>query len=135
MYSGINSFISVNEAIDLIKAHTTKEPTVDLRFLVVNRDYIEKGHNFTIKTLDMKDGRVVEGGVFYVRINKDSEKYTLREEIKDAYKRNEGIDLNLDERPTKEITTIVDPKTNAKGVPMLDNSKDDMYTPSKDTII
>lgn len=135
MQPGNNAFITAQEAIELIKAHTNEEPVVDLRFLVVNRDYIERGHNFTIKLLKKVNGKVVEDGVLYAAVNRDSDKYLLRDEIKEAYKRNYGLDLNLDERPTKEITTIVDPKTNAKGVPILDDSKDPMYSPTRETRI
>lgn len=135
MHSGNNAFITTQEAIELIKAHTNEEPVVDLRFLVVNRDYIERGHNFTIKLLKKVHDKVVEDGVLYVAVNRDSDKYLLRDEIKEAYKRNYGLDLNLDERPTKEITTVVDPKTNATGMPMLDDSKDPMYSPTRETRI
>lgn len=135
MDSPNSSYISVSDVIELIKAHTDDKPTVDLRFLAVNRGYIEKGRNFTVKLLDKKDNRTVEAGVVWARVNNDAEKYTLLEEIKQAYKNNYDLDLNLDERPTREITTVVDPKTNPKGVAMRDDSKDPMYTPTKETLI
>lgn len=128
-------FITVAEAIELIEKHTKDNPTVDLSFLVVNNGYIEKGNNFTIKLVDKAGNRVVEKGTVFARVVNDREKYTLRDVIKEAYKKNYNLDLNLDERPTKEITTIVDPKTNSKGVPLLDDSKDTMYFPTRDTRI
>ena len=83
-----------------------------------------------------KEGnRTVEAGVSYIDVKSDREKYTLLEEIKDAYKRNYGLNLNLDQRETREVTSIVDPKTNPKGAPMIDTSKDPMYTPNRDTRI
>lgn len=133
-----DGFITVAEAIELIKNHTDDEPIVNLKFLVVNRDYIEKAHNFTIKLAKKKDGKLVDNGTVYVRIAKDADKYTLREEIKQAYKRNTGLELNLDERPTREITTVVDPQSNAKGMPMLDTSNDSLsskYMPNRNTRI
>lgn len=135
MQSGTSAFITVAEAIELIRSHTNNEPVVDLKFLVVNRDYIEKAHNFTIKLVDKKGGQLVESGVIFTHISNDAEKYTLREEIKQAYKRNTGLELNLDDRPTREITAIVDPDSNPKGQPMLDSSKDPLYTPNRDTRI
>lgn len=130
-----NGFITTKEAIELVKAHSKENPVVDLKFLVVNRDYIEKARNFTIKLVEKSGSKVVPAGVIYARISNDADKYTLREEIKQAYKRNTGIELNLDEHPTREITTIVDPQTNPKGAPMLDESKDPLYTPTRDTRI
>lgn len=130
-----SDYLTTDELTEVLRAHTDADPIVDLKFLVVNRDYIEKGHNFTIKFVQKKGGRVLEAGVKYVRIRNDRDKYTLREEIKEAYRRNTGLNLNLDERPTREITSIVDPKTNPKGNPILDTSNDPMYMPNKDTRI
>lgn len=135
MQSNQDGFITTQEAIELIKAHTNENPTVDLNFLVVNREYIDKTHNFTIHLLEKKNGKVVDAGTVWAKVVGDSDKYTLRDAIKDSYKRNTGLDLNLDERKTCEITTIVDPKTNPKGQPMVDTSKDPMYTPTRETLI
>lgn len=139
MQQASDAFLTTQEAVELIKAHTNENPVVDLRFMVVNRDYIEKGHLFTIKLLTKKDGQVVEGGVVYATIRNDRDKYTLREEIKEAYSRNYNLELNLDERPTREVTSVVDPQTNPKGNPMLDNSTDAqikaLYTPDRNTRI
>lgn len=135
MQSSNSAFISAKEAIELIKGHTNDEPVVDLKFLAVNSEYIERGRNFTLKLVTKIKDKIVENGAIWVEVRTDGEKYTLIEEIQAAYKRNYGLDLNLGVRPTKEITTIVDPKTNAKGVPMLDDSKDPMYSPTRETRI
>lgn len=122
-----NGFITTQEAIQLIKAHTKEKPTVNLNNLVATRDYIEKAHNYTI--------RLAEGGVVYAKVVNDADKYSLREEIKQAAKRTTGLDLNLDERPTREVTSIVDPETNPKGRPMIDTSNDPLYAPNRQTRI
>lgn len=138
MQQGSDAFLTTQEVVELIQAHTDDKPTVDLKFMVVNRDYIEKGRLFTVKLLTKKNGRVVEGGVVYADVKNDRDKYTLLEEIKDAYSRNYNLDLNLDERPTREISSVVDPQSNPKGNPILDNGTDDkikaLYTPDRYTL-
>lgn len=139
MESGAEAYLTTNEVIELVRAHTEEKPTIDLRFMVVNRQYIEKGGLFTVRLLKKKDGRTVEAGVVYATITNDRDKYNLLEEIKDAYSRNYSLDLNLNERPTREVTSVVDPETNTKGLPMLDNATDAqikaLYTPDRNTRI
>lgn len=130
-----DGFISAQEAIELIKSHTIKDPIVDLKFLAVNSEYIEKSHNFTIRLVKKVGDKVVEDGVITARVRNDRDKYDLIEEIEQAYARNYDMQLNLNDKSTREITTIVDPKTNPKGNPQDDVSGDTMYMPNRNTRI
>lgn len=43
-----NGFITVEDAVDLIKTNTFEKPTVDIKYLVGHLDWVEVAHNFRI---------------------------------------------------------------------------------------
>lgn len=43
-----NGFISVDDAVELIKTNTYDKPTVDIKYLVGHLDWVELAHNFRI---------------------------------------------------------------------------------------
>lgn len=127
-------YVSVADALELIKAHTKEEPTVDLQFLVVNREYLDVSHNFTIRLAEKRNGKLYTDDVVYVRVKGNADKYNLMEAIEEAYARN--YDLQLDaERPIYASNSIVDPETNPKGRPIADDLSDPLYKADRNTRI
>lgn len=131
-------FISIDQCIQLIQKHTTEEPLVDLPFLAANWEYIEHGHNFTVHLVE-KDaaGKKVAKGTVWVEVKGDREKYNLRAEIKEAVKRVYNMDLNLEVSPIRNMSTVVDPQTNAQGRPVRNDplAKDLGYNVNHNSVI
>lgn len=114
-------FISVDEAIALIKSHTKENPVIDLLFLVDNAGRIKTAHNFTIKRvkrgIDKKTKKEewVEDDPVFVTIWRDLERELLREAVKKKYAEFTGQALNIAELGLKSVTTTIDDEGNATG--------------------
>lgn len=91
-------FISVNDAVDLIKSDTRENPVVDMDYLVAHTIWIETNHNFRIpkirrlKPEDVrrtKRGKVIEYeniGDANVAISTNFEKELLKKTILDKFR-------------------------------------------------
>lgn len=107
-------FITVEEAIALIKKDRRDEAVVDLKFLVNNIPFLMTKHNYNIRLLkhvtDPKtnERRVVRNGSVYVTLRSDYETQILLQAIKDAYKERTNIVLNTDEPGVNKVTTAID---------------------------
>lgn len=118
-------FISVEDAVALIKTNTFKEPTVDIRWLVSHIDWIEEAHNFRIpkvrlitkeeytKYMEDHHGRrpseLVTLGSEFVPITTSYDKESLKKAIRDNYRDIVGHDYQ--EVHTRGITTVKDEET------------------------
>lgn len=117
-----NDFITVKEAIELIKSDTRQNPVVDIKWMIENYNFIELFHNFRIPLLTRdKNGNVVENGNRYITFEKELDVLMFRDAVLSHYR--ETTSAKYDEEaivnPTKSITTVHDPKTNPTSKPQV----------------
>lgn len=101
-------FVTVDKAIELVKADTRDRAVVDLQFLVNNIPYMKVGRNYNIRLLKTVDGKVVRDGTVYVQIANDYDKQILLRAITDAYNERTGILVSEKSAGVNRITTMVD---------------------------
>lgn len=117
-----NGFITVEEAVELIKSDTRDDAKVDTQWLVSRIDWVEEAHNFRIPLVRQatKDevmeymkkypGRRHSGlirlGSKYVTIYTSFEKELLKKTIRDHYK--EMVGREYVEESTRGISTVMD---------------------------
>lgn len=106
-------FITVEDAIALIKKDRREEATVDLQFLVNNLPYLQAKHNYNIrllKTVTDENGqrRVVRDGSVYVTLYTEYDKQILLRAITDAYKERTNIALSEDAVGVNKVTSLID---------------------------
>lgn len=111
-------FISIDEAVELIKSDTRDEPVVDMDYLIMKTVWIETNHNFRIpkiKKLPAKEvyrskrGNIIEfehTGDVYVMINTNYEKEFLKKTIFDKYR--ELVGHEYIEAGVRSISTVAD---------------------------
>lgn len=104
-------FISVDDAIKLIKADRRDNATVDLSWLVRNFRWIEPAHNFTIKLMktDPATGRAYHTGKTTVQFpsagasGSNLQVESFKETIRNAYR--ERTKKEIEEGAVRSITT------------------------------
>lgn len=96
-------FISIEDAIKLIKKDTAKEATVDLKFLRNSFEWIQEKHNLTIPLLKTENGRVKQVGYTFVHVADKLQLELLKDAIRTAWR--ERTKKELDETPVRHITT------------------------------
>lgn len=107
-------FITVEEAIALIKKDKRDDAVVDLKFLVDNIPYLQKKHNYNIRLLktikDEKTGhnKTVRNGTVYVSLATEYDAQILLRAITDAYRERTNISISEDAIGVNRITTMVD---------------------------
>lgn len=135
-----NGFITIDQAIELIKKDTPSQATVDLDWMTNNIDYIQEFKNFQIplarnatqEEIDaQKQERLLHPGMrirpiviterAYVQINDTYEKEALKRAIRMAYKDHTGREANVDKVHNK--TTVFDPEHNSNSRPMVSKYK------------
>lgn len=108
-------FITVQEAMDLIKSHTEEEPVVDLKFIMNNYNWVELFHNFNIPlvTKDSK-GKVVANGNRFVTFERELDVLLFKETAMARFREIRGAEYDEEAitNPIRSITTVSDPKTN-----------------------
>ena len=128
-------FITVDDAVELIKSDTRENPIVDMDYLVAHIVWIEANHNFRIpkiRRLDPKDvyktkrGKLVEYeniGDAFVAINTNYEKELLKKTILDKFKElvgHEYKEVGVMARSTvaddAQGKAAVQPRVNAKPI-------------------
>ena len=123
-----NGFISLDEAIALIKSDTRKDPKVDIDFLVRNFAYIAPAHNFTIKLLKRDaSGKIVGNGERFVQFANEYETAIFEHAVSDKYKELVGHDF--DKNPVRNITTTVTDAENggnSQGRPQVNTDESTM---------
>lgn len=111
-------FLSIDDAVALIKSDTRKEPVVDMDWLVSRIKWVETAHNFRIPKIRRlapeevyrtKRGKVVEyehTGDAYVYIATNFEKELLRKTILDKFR--ELVGREYQESGVKAVSTVAD---------------------------
>lgn len=115
-------FITVTEAIEMIKAETRDNPRVDISRLAENLEYLQPRHNYTIFLL-AKDsqGNIVSNGNKPIYIANDYEKALVEHTIIEKFE--ELSRQKYEKNKVRKITTSVtdaDAGGNISGRPMVD---------------
>lgn len=115
-----DDFITVKEAIELIKSDTRQNPVVDIKQMVESYNSIELFHNFRIPLLTLdKNGNVVENGNRYITFEKELDVLMFKDVVLSHYR--EMTSARYDEEaitnPTRSITTVNDPEKNPTSRP------------------
>ena len=126
-------FISVEDAVDLIKSDTREKPVVDMDYLVSHIVWIETNHNFRIpkiKRLDPEDvyrtkrGKMVEYenvGNVYVYIATNFDKELLKKTILDKFRELVGHEYK--EAGVRARSTVADDAQGKAAVQPRNNTK------------
>ena len=119
-------FVSIDEAVELIKSDTRENPVVDMDYLAAHKVWLDRNgpaHNFRIPKIRMlkpeevyktKRGKIVDyehTGDVYVQINTAFENELLKKTIMDKYKELVGHEYR--ELATRGMSTVAD---DAEGV-------------------
>lgn len=111
-------YISIDEAVALIKSDTRANPVVDMDYLILHKKWIDSNHNFRIprvrrlKPEDVyrsKRGKLIEYenvGSANVMVVTSFDKELLKKTIEDKYRELMGRDYQ--ERITRGISTVAD---------------------------
>lgn len=111
-------FVSIDDAVALIKSDTREKPVVDMDYLVSKIVWIEVNHNFRIpkvrrlsadEVYRTKRGKVIEyenTGNVYVSINTNFEKELLKKTILDKYR--ELVGREYKEAGVRAVSTVAD---------------------------
>lgn len=111
-------FISIDDAVELIKSDSRENPVVDMDYIVSRSHWIEVNHNFRIpkivrlpadKVYRTKRGKVVEYehvGDANVSINTTFEKELLKKTIYDKYRELVGREYR--DKGVKAVSTVAD---------------------------
>lgn len=114
-------FITMDEAVALIKSDNRKDPVIDMDYIVSRTKWIETGQNFRIPKIARlatpyrdRRGHIVEfekKGSVYVAISTNFEKELLKKTIFDKFRELTGKEYK--ERITRGMSTVAD---DAEGV-------------------
>ena len=111
-------FVTVDEAVELIKSDTRQNPVVDMDYIVSRKKWIETAHNFRIpkvrrlkpnEVYRTKRGKTVEYetiGEVNVYLATNFEKELLIKTINDKYRELMGREYR--ELTTKAVSTVAD---------------------------
>ena len=115
-----DDFITVKEAIELIKSDTRQNPVVNIKQMVESYNSIELFHNFRIPLLTLdKNGNVVENGNRFITFEKELDVLMFKDVVLGHYR--EATSARYDEEaitnPTRSITTVNDPEKNPTSRP------------------
>lgn len=126
-------FVTVDEAVKLIKSDTRQNPVVDMDYLVGHIIWIEAKHNFRIPKIrrlapdeiyTTKRGKVVEYeniGDVYVYIDTNYERELLKKTILDKFRELVGHEYR--ELGVKARSTVADDAQGKSAVQPRDNTK------------
>lgn len=111
-------FVTMEDAIKIIESDTRSNPVVDVAFLINNIPYMRVNGNYNIKLLTRNaDGKIVENGSRYVRINSEWEKANLEHAILEHYKQNSRDHKEIDPNQIglRSLSTTKDEDNNPQG--------------------
>lgn len=119
-------FISVEDAIALIKADKRDDATVDLQFLANNLPYLRTKGIYNIRRMRTDEkGHAVRDGSSYVTIHTEYDRQILLKAIQDAFEERTKIHLNVENIGLNKVTTVVDEENNnTTGQPRMNESSD-----------
>lgn len=128
-------FVSVDDAVKLIKTDTRENPVVDMDYLVSRLKWVETSHNFRIPKIRRlkpeeirrtKRGKIIEYeniGDVYIYIATNFEKELVRKTILDKFR--ELVGREYKEQTVRAMSTVADdaqgtaavrPRSNAKPI-------------------
>lgn len=116
-------FITVEDAIALIKKDKRDDATVDLQFLANNIPYMKVKQNYNIRLMKTVNGRAVRNGSVYVTLYTEYDRQILLKAIQDAFEERTKLKLDVENIGLSRVTTMVDeekgasdgrPRTNAE---------------------
>lgn len=129
-----NGFITVEDAVELIKTNTFEKPTVDIKYLVGHLDWVEVAHNFRIprvrlvtkeeyaellKKFPSRQGRrpseLTRVSDENVTLRTSYEVELLKKTIRDNYREITGHGYNKSN--TRGITTVIDEEKGTDAAP------------------
>ena len=111
-------FISVDEAVELIKSDSKEVPVVDIDYMMAHIKWLEVAHNFRIPKIrklapeeQKRDSRgrilaIEQIGSVYVAVNDNFEKELLKKTLNDKY--YEFTHREYQELKTRGISTVAD---------------------------
>lgn len=126
-----NGFITVEDAVELIKSNTFDKPTVDIKYLVGHLDWVEVAHNFRIPKVRLitkeeymellkkypgrRPSELTKVSDENVTLRTSYEVELLKKTIRDNYR---DITGHAYSRPnTRGITTVIDEENGASEAP------------------
>ena len=117
-----NGFVTVEEAVELIKTNTFNVPTVDIKYLAKSLYWVEVAHNFRIPkvrlitqdeykaALEKRPGKrpkeLIKKGSVTVTVRTAYEAELLKKTIKDNYRETAGKEYQP--QITRGISTVAD---------------------------
>lgn len=105
-------FITVEDAIALIKKDRRDNATVDLQFLANNLQYMRKKQNYNIRLMKTENGRTVQNGCLYVTLQSDYDVQILARAITDAFEERTKIKLDIENAGLAAVSTTIDQEKN-----------------------
>lgn len=126
-----NGFITVEEAVELIKTNTFDKPTVNIKHMASRIDFIELNHNFVIPKVRLitkeeymeklkrfpgrKPSELVDQGKANVTLRSSFDVELLKKTICDNYREASGHAYNP--KNTRGITTVIDQEAGGRAEP------------------
>ena len=126
-----NGFITVEDAVDLIKTNTFEKPTVDIKYLVGHLDWVEVAHNFRIPKVRLvtkeeyaellkkfpgrRPSELTSVADEYVTLRTSYEVELLKKTIRDNYRDITGHAYS--KANTRGITTVIDEEKGTDAAP------------------
>lgn len=126
-----NGFISIDEAVKLIRSNTFEKPTVNIRYMASHLDWCEYAHNFTIpkvrlmtkeeyfEAMKARPGRrpseLVDLGAEYVTLYSQYDVELLKKEVLDNFALVSG--RQYEKKNTRGISTVMDQETTNDVIP------------------
>lgn len=126
-----NGFITVEDAVDLIKTNTFEKPTVDIKYLVGHLDWVEVAHNFRIPKVRLvtkdeyaellkkfpgrRPSELTSVSDENVTLRTSYEVELLKKTIRDNYRDITGHAYN--KANTRGITTVIDEEKGTDAAP------------------
>lgn len=117
-----NGFISVEDAVDLIKSNTFDKPVVDIKYLAWHLDWCEVAHNFNIPKVRIatkeeylalmkkfpgrRPSELIQLGSVFVTLRTNYEVELLKKTIRDNYAKVAGREFQG--ITTRGVTTVKD---------------------------
>lgn len=133
-------FISIEDAIALIKKDERDDATVDLQFLANNIPYMKVKQTYNIRLMKTIDGRATRTGTAYVIIHTEYDRQILLKAIREAFEARTNIQLNVENIGINHVTSMIDqekqatdprPRSNAESTVKVG---DDISNPYEQTL-
>ena len=111
-------FVSIDEAVALIKSDTRSNPVVDMDYMIARLEYIDTNHNFRIpkvrrlkpeEVYRSKRGKIIDyvtTGNVYVSVNTSFDKELLKKTLRDKYR--EEVGKEYQDKITRGVSTVAD---------------------------